>query len=135
MEDIAFCSRAIITFRPNINLDNLIGQTLKMMEEGFHIAYISNNENTEAAAFVGFRTFEMYRTGTIIYIDDLFTFEENRGKGYAGALLDYVHNFALEAGIQTVHLDSGYDLHPAHRLYLNKGYILPCHHFVKVVKA
>ncbi|WP_176885042.1 hypothetical protein [Dyadobacter soli] len=36
-----------------------------------------------------------------------------------------------EAGIQTIRLDSGYDLHDAHRLYLNKGYVLACNHFAR----
>jgi GNAT superfamily N-acetyltransferase len=132
-DDIKFCSRAILAFRPELKANSLVEQTLEMIKEGFQLIYIADDNDTEATSIAGFRTFEMYRTGRIIYIDDLFTFPENRGKGYAGALLDHIHLLAREEGIKTVHLDSGYHLHPAHRLYLNKGYILPCHHFAKTI--
>jgi GNAT superfamily N-acetyltransferase len=132
-EDINFCSKAVLTFRPNLDPDTLAEKTRNMMNEGFQLAYIANDENTEAAAIAGFRIFEMYRTGKIIYIDDLFTFEQYRGRGYAGALLDYIDMIAKKENILTVHLDSAYHLHPAHRLYLNKGYVLPCLHFAKTI--
>jgi len=132
-EDIEFCSAALLAFRPNLRPEVLTEQTLDMIEQGFRLIYIAEEENTHAVAIAGFRTFEMLRTGRIIYIDDLFTFQESRGKGYAGALLNYIHELALQSGISSVHLDSGFSLHPAHRLYLNKGYFLACHHFAKMI--
>jgi GNAT superfamily N-acetyltransferase len=132
--EIEFCKDAVLAFRTNLNAENYADLILKMMaEEQFKIAYIPNAEHTAAAAFVGFRTQMMLRTGRIIYIDDLFTMEDYRGLGYAGTLLDYVSGQALESGIQSIHLDSGYALHPAHRLYLNKGYVLACNHFAKKI--
>lgn len=132
-EDFKFCSRALLTFRPMLKEDELIAQSLRMLAEGFRLIYIADDSKNEAAAILGFREYEMYRTGRMIYIDDLFTFPEHRGKGYAGTLLDHVHQLASEGGIATVHLDSGFQLHPAHRLYLNKGYVLACHHFSKTI--
>ncbi len=133
-DDIKFCARALLTFRPMLKEDELMAQSQRMMAEGFRLIYITDESKNEAAAILGFRDYEMYRTGRIIYIDDLFTFPEHRGKGYAGALLDHVHELASAEGIISVHLDSGYQLHPAHRLYLNKGYVLPCHHFSKAIE-
>jgi len=132
-EDILFCSRAILSLRPMVNAEMLVEQTQRMMRQGFEMLYIANNNNTSAAAVAGYRTFEMYRMGKTIYIDDLFSLPESRGKGFAGALLDHIYLTALNAGIKTVHIDSGYDLHPGHSLFLNRGYILPCHHFVKII--
>lgn len=132
-EDIEFCRDALLAFRPNLNPDTVTAQTLRMMEQGFRLIYMADEKHIQAAAIAGFRTFEMLRTGQIIYIDDLFTFEENRGKGYASALLDHIHGLALQSGIKTVHLDSGFPLHAAHRLYLSKGYQLACHHFAKMI--
>lgn len=133
-EEIKFCARAILTFRPELKAETLVEQTLNMMKEGFQLIYIANESHTEAIAILGFRTFEMYRTSRIIYIDDLFTFPEGRGKGYAGALLDHVDMLALKAGIKSVHLDSGFHLYPAHRLYFSKGFVLPCQHFAKTIE-
>jgi GNAT superfamily N-acetyltransferase len=129
--DIQYCSRALLAFRPMLKPETLEAQSERMMKEGFKLLYIPDEAKSEAAAILGYRDYEMYRTGRIIYIDDLFTFPEHRGKGYAGALLDHLDQIGAENGISSVHLDSGYQLHPAHRLYLNKGFVLPCHHFAK----
>ncbi|SHM94059.1 GNAT family N-acetyltransferase [Mucilaginibacter sp. OK098] len=132
--DIICCSKALLEFRPMLKEEELVEQSLRMMEDGFRLIYISDESKKQASAILGFRIYEMYRTGRMIYIDDLFTLAEYRGKGLAGTLLDHVHFLAAKEGIKSVHLDSGYPLHPAHRLYLNKGYVLPCHHFAKSIE-
>ena len=132
--DIEFCRQVILEFRPNLDEKHFIDQILAMIKnEAFELVYIPTEDKTKAAAFIGFRTMQLLRTGSMIYIDDLFTLPEARGKGYAGALLDYVNRQAETAGIASVHLDSGYMLHDAHRLYLNKGYVLACNHFAKKI--
>lgn len=135
-EDIAAAREAILQFRTNLDPANFIEQVHQMMEnEYFELAYVPAEDHKKAAAFIGFRTMTTLRTGKIIYVDDLFTLPSYRGHGYAGALLDYVHQQAAEQGIDTVHLDSGFALHPAHRLYLSKGYVLACHHFARQIPA
>ncbi len=130
--DIEFCKEAILEFRSNLDRKKVVDQVFQMIaHEGFELAFIPDANNTKAAAFIGYRKLNMLRTGPIIYVDDLFTFTESRGKGYAGALLDYVNGQAINEGINSIHLDSGYALHTAHRLYLNKGYYLACNHFAK----
>lgn len=132
--DIEFCRQVILEFRPNLDEKHFVDQILAMIKnEAFELVYIPAEDSTKAAAFIGFRTMQLLRTGSIIYIDDLFTLPEARGKGYAGALLDYVKRQAETAEIASVHLDSGYMLHDAHRLYLNKGYVLACNHFAKKI--
>ncbi|HEY4287213.1 MAG TPA: GNAT family N-acetyltransferase [Puia sp.] len=106
-----------------------------MMDEGFRLFYISGEQNKKAAAFTGIRTYSMLRTGKMIYIDDLFTLPEYRGRGYAAALLDHVSEIAKNAGIRSVHLDTGYALHDAHRLYLKKGFFLAAHHLAQAIPA
>lgn len=132
-EDIIFCGKAILEFRPNLDPGTYVEQTLRMMKEGFRLLYVANEGETFASAILGFRIQEMLRTGVMIYIDDLFTFGASRGKGYAGMLLKHVDAIAGELGIKSVSLDSGFQLHPAHRLYLNSGYFLGAHHFVKML--
>jgi GNAT superfamily N-acetyltransferase len=132
--DIAFCKEAILEFRPNIDPETVVDQVFNMItEEKFELVFLPNADNTKAAAFISYRKLNMLRTGRIIYVDDLFTFAECRNKGYAGALLDYVNRQATDEGMKSIHLDSGYALHPAHRLYLNKGYYLACNHFAKAI--
>lgn len=134
-EEIAFCKDVLFAFRTNLEESTYIDLILEMIaNEKFTLVYIPNEDNTKAAGFVGYRVMHTLRTSWMIYIDDLYTDPDHRGKGYAGALLDYVDQEALEKGIQSIHLDSGYMLHDAHRLYLNKKYVLACNHFAKIVR-
>jgi GNAT superfamily N-acetyltransferase len=132
--DIEFCKEAILEFRPNLDPETVVDQVFQMInQEGFELVFLPNADNTKAGAFIGYRKLNMLRTGPMIYVDDLFTFPECRNQGFAGTLLDYVTHHATDEGIQSIHLDSGYTLHPAHRLYLNKGYYLACNHFAKAI--
>lgn len=130
--DIEFCKEAILEFRPNLDSQTVVDQVFQMInQEGFELVFLPNAYNTKAGAFIGYRKLNMLRTGPMIYVDDLFTFAECRNQGFAGALLDYVTHYATDEGMKSIHLDSGYALHSAHRLYLNKGYYLACNHFAK----
>ncbi|UIR54917.1 GNAT family N-acetyltransferase [Sphingobacterium sp. SRCM116780] len=131
-EQIAFCKDILFAFRTNLNDTTYMDLLMKMIEdERFKLVYIPADDNMRAVAFIGYRVMHTLRTSWMIYVDDLYTDPEHRGRGYAGALLDYVDQQATEAGIQSVHLDSGYELSDAHRLYFNKGYALTCNHFGK----
>jgi len=133
-EKIEACKEALFAFRPNLEENTYIDLITNMIKnEAFNLVYIPNKDNTKAAAFIGYRIQHTLRTSWMIYVDDLYTDPAYRGKGYAGALLDYVDSEAAKVKIQSVHLDSGYMLHDAHRLYLNKGYVLACNHFGKKV--
>ena len=132
--DVEFCKEAILEFRPNLDPETVVDQVVHMItQEGFELVFLPKADNTKAAAFIGYRKLNLLRTGPMIYIDDLFTFTECRNQGFAGALLDYVTRHAIGEGMKSIHLDSGYTLHPAHRLYLNKGYYLACNHFAKAI--
>jgi GNAT superfamily N-acetyltransferase len=134
-KDVAFCREVISGLRPDLDMDNFVPQIMEMMQEGYHLLYIADDDNQKAACFIGYRTLQMLRTGTIIYIDDLFTLSEYRGRGFARSLLNYVHRQAADSGIKSVHLDSGYTRHDAHRLYLNKGYVIECLHFAHTLPS
>ena len=134
-KDVAFCREVISGLRPDLDMDNFVPQVMEMMQEGYQLLYIADDDDQKAACFIGYRTLQMLRTGTIIYIDDLFTLPEYRGRGYARSLLNCVHRQAADGGIKSVHLDSGYTRHDAHRLYLNKGYVIECLHFAHTLPS
>lgn len=96
-------------------------------EEGFESVFISNANNTKVRAFIGYRKLNLPRTGPV---DDLFTFSQFIGQGYARALLENVASWAANEGIKVFTLMVA-TLHTMHRLYFNKGYYLAYDHFVK----
>jgi GNAT superfamily N-acetyltransferase len=86
-------------------------------------------ENNEAISACGFRYLTSLFDERYIYIDDLSTLSEARGKGHAGKLFDFVVEKAKNEGLKAVHLDSGHQRYDAHRLYLNKKMKIVYHHF------
>lgn len=130
-KDIERCWEVIEALRPHLTRDTFADQVLEQMQDGYRLIYIE--ENGIPVAFSGFRNIQHLYSGKIIYIDDLSTLPSARGKGYASALLDHIHRLARDTGRVAVHLDSGYQRRDAHRLYLNKGYVLASHHFERKV--
>ena len=127
--DIIKCMEVLQVLRPHIDARTFLPMVKEMLQEGYKLAYIE--EDNKAAAAIGYRHLQFLYNGKHIYIDDLVTLEEYRGKGYAGALLDFVESEAKQHGYSTVTLDSGHHRTTAHRLYLNKKYAITAHHFVK----
>lgn len=84
-----------------------------------------------AASVAGFRTGHSLAWGHYLYVDDLSTLPEQRGRGHARALLEWLRAEALRLGCDQVHLDSGVGSHRtnAHRAYLAHGMEISAHHF------
>ena len=128
-EDISKCWHVMYALRPHLVEETFVSTVQEMLTEGYQLAFIE--ENTKAVAAIGFRYLQYVFNGKHFYIDDLSTLPESRGKGYAGMLLEYVIELARQKGYTSVTLDSGYARNDAHRFYLNKGFVLASHHFLK----
>lgn len=131
-EDLISCRLPLLAFRAHLDADKYLDTMRAVINDGYQLAFITEDDG-EAAAIVGYRYINMLRTGKTIYIDDLFVLPEHRGKGYAINLLAHIRKIAETNQVKQVHLDSGYQLNPAHRLYLNQGFILNCLHFAYTV--
>lgn len=128
--DIEKCRRAIQALRPQLNDEIYLEAVKKTLADNRQIIFIE--ENNEAAAVAVFETgYNLFR-GNYIYIDDLSTLPEQRGKGFAGMLVDWILEFARHGNYAQVHLDSGVSeaRTNAHRLYLNKRFQVASLHFV-----
>ena len=130
--DIQKCWEVLLELRPHLTANDFISTVKEMMREGYQLAFIE--EDGTAVAAIGYRYLQYLYNGKHIYIDDLSTLPAARGKGYAGKLLDFVEAEAKAKGYKAVTLDSGYQRLDAHRLYLNKGFVLSSHHFSKTLK-
>ena len=133
-QEILDCWEVVKELRPHlVSPQQYLEQVKEMMQDGYQLLYVSvkAGEGNKAVSFAGFRNMHMLHTGKMIYIDDLGTLPDHRGHGYGSQLLDYIFQLAKDTGKTTVHLDSGYHRNTAHRLYLQKGFVLGSHHFVK----
>ena len=130
--DIYKCWKVIKQLRPHLQQEQFVSTIREMISEGYILGFIE--EKGKAVAAIGFRYLQFLYIGKHYYIDDLSTLEAEQGKGYAGKLLDFIFDLAKEKGFKAVTLDSGYQRHKAHRLYLNKGFKINSHHFVKEIE-
>lgn len=126
-EDFLKCWEVVHELRPHLDEDKYLTLMLYMLDEGYKMIYIE--ENGKAVSFCGYRITTMLHRGRSVYIDDLCTLPEVRGKGHGKALLDCVLKHAKKEELKSIHLDSGHHRHDAHRLYLNFGFKITSHHF------
>jgi GNAT superfamily N-acetyltransferase len=66
-----------------------------------------------------------------LYVDDLVTASDQRGRGVGAALLSELESRAREAGCGVLDLDSGADREDAHRFYFREGMVIRGLHFIR----
>jgi len=128
--DILKCRGAIQALRPLLTDDIYTDAVKQTLADNRQIIFVEDG-SPEAAAVAVFETgYNLFR-GKYIYIDDLSTLPTQRGKGYAGMLLDWIAEYARKEGFNEVHLDSGVNAArtDAQRLYFNKRFQVTSLHF------
>lgn len=103
---------------------------------GYHLVGIIPPGSSQAAAVLGYRLQHSLWLGRSLYIVDVATLPEWRGKGFADQLAVWSEAEALKLGCDAIHLDSGVGVErsAAHRLYMRHHYRIACHHFAKQLR-
>jgi GNAT superfamily N-acetyltransferase len=104
--------------------------------EGYRLAAAFEDGRDTAVAVAGFRIGHALAWGRKhLYVDDLSTLAEARGRGHGRALLDWLAEEAAREGCEQLHLDSGLfrERVDAHRLYFNAGYHVGALHFMRIL--
>ena len=131
---IAACLPGLRVLRPHLaglTNEEFVEKLVRQGQEGYRLVALTSKGRVRSIA--GFRVLEFLAWGKVLYVDDLVTLPDQTGKGYGGALLDWLIGQARREGCNELHLDSGYVRHDAHRLYLGRGMKLHCHHFSMVL--
>ena len=123
---VARCFPVFSVLRPHLTEALFIEGVARQTSETYKIAYIELEDEVSAAA--GYRIAHFLAFGKVLYIDDLVTHPERKNRGLGGALMDWLVEQARQLDCDAVELDTGFQRHDAHRLYLNKGFTLACHH-------
>ncbi len=124
--EIESCFPVFKALRPHVRQDDFLSQVRRQQAQSFRVLGLRYDDFVKSAA--GFRIAEFLAWGKVLYIDDLATLPGEQGQGFAGSLLDWLFEHAKQHQCQSVHLDTGYTRHAAHRLYLRKGMRFSCHH-------
>lgn len=130
-DEVRACFPVFNVLRPHLDEDEFVARVTRQAAETYQIVCIREGRRVVAAA--GYRIAHFLWSGKTLYIDDLITDPAETRRGLAGALLDWLIAESARSACVEIHLDSGYQRHDAHRLYLNKGFRLACHHFSRPV--
>jgi GNAT superfamily N-acetyltransferase len=126
-DQIMRCFPLMKVLRPHLEETKFLAAVRQQQTQGYHLLFVESDGTVKSAA--GYRIQAFLAWGKCLYIDDLITLPGATRQGLAGQLLDWLIDHARAEECDSVHLDSGYQRHHAHRLYLNKGFTLNCHHF------
>ncbi|MBI1320819.1 MAG: GNAT family N-acetyltransferase [Candidatus Hydrogenedens sp.] len=127
--DLRACHPVMLHLRPQLDdVDEFVSRVQRQREaQQYHLAYIALDGAPQA--LIGYRITENLSAGPHLYVDDLVTASEYRGRGLGRALMEWVTEEARRLGLSTLHLDSGVQRHPAHRLYISHGMDIVFYHF------
>ncbi len=127
ISEIEQCWDVAYVLRPHLNKNNWNATITEMMQnEKYSITGIMDED--KVVAFAGYRVMTSLHSGNIIYIDDLCTLENYRGKGFATQLLNHVKEIAISLGKEAVVLDTGFTNNTAQKVYLKNGFELTAVH-------
>jgi GNAT superfamily N-acetyltransferase len=88
-------------------------------------------DEDRCAAVAGWRLMASTAGLRKLYVDDLVTASELRGRGYGAELLGELESRAREAGCSALDLDSGIAREEAHRFYFREGLAIGAFHFIR----
>jgi GNAT superfamily N-acetyltransferase len=130
--EAALAARALLELRPQLgDAAALAARAEAQRAAGYRLAAAFEPGEREAAAAAGFRVAENLAWGRFMYVDDLVTRPDRRGRGHGAALMRWLEEQARREGCGELHLDSGVgpERESAHRLYLAQRLRISAHHF------
>jgi GNAT superfamily N-acetyltransferase len=130
--DIGRCFAVMHELRPQLIAEEFVERVRRQQESGYRLLCLENEGEIKSVA--GFRVSENLAWGRFLYVDDLVTKATDLGKGYGGALFEWLLQHAKAQGCDQFHLDSGVQRHRAHQFYHAKGMAITSHHFAVKLK-
>lgn len=132
-EDIQKCFPVMSQLREGFSTEEFVSQVVRQKKSGYILNYLYVDDQIMAVA--GWRIRESLAMGRHIYVEDLVTREELRGKGLGDALLDYIVKRGTDEGCSIVLLDSGVQRFAAHRFYLRKRFEIRGYLFARFIAS
>lgn len=132
--ETARAAAALLELRPAyLDADTIAARADALRAAGYRLVAVLEDGEHEAAAAAGFRVGESLGWGRYLYVDDLVTRAERRGRGHGAQLMRWLEQEARRLACHSLHLDSGVgpERADAHRLYLGQRMLISSHHFAK----
>lgn len=125
------CFPVLKELRTHLEEPDFLPQLKRQEAHGYQLAFVQ--DAGEVVAVAGFWLDEAFAYGRYMYVHDLVTSAGARSAGHGRALMDFLKEFAKDAGCVQLHLDSGVQRFAAHKFYLREGFHIASHHFQLVL--
>jgi GNAT superfamily N-acetyltransferase len=133
--ETALAGRAMLELRPHLATVEAFVTAVDRVQRpaGYRLVASFEDGVDDAAAVAGFRIQQNLVSGRHMYVDDLVTAAERRGRGHADALFEWMFAEARRQDCSQFHLDSGVmpDRADAHRFYFRHGLRISSYHFLR----
>ena len=133
--ETARAARALLELRPQFGDAAALAARVDELQRpgGYRVLGSFEDGAEDASAASGFRVMETLFAGRLLYVDDLVTLPEARGRGHADALFAHLDQEAERLGCDQLHLDSGVgpERADAHRFYFRHGMRIVSYHFAR----
>jgi ribosomal protein S18 acetylase RimI-like enzyme len=130
-------AETLLELRPHWgDAETLARRIASQREDGYRVVASFDDGDDVAGAVAGFRLGRNTHRGSHLYVDDLVTRADRRGRGHAHAAMALVEEIARAAGCDELHLDSGVgpEREAAHRFYFRHGMRITSYHFTKPLR-
>lgn len=129
---------AILQLRPRWKTNEALVAFIdtRLRPIGYRIAGVFEDNPAVAVSVIGFRESWSTAWDHYLYVDDVSTIADARGRGYADLLMGWVITEARRLKCEAVQLDSGVgeDRSAAHRLYMKNHLRITAHHFARAIQ-
>jgi GNAT superfamily N-acetyltransferase len=133
--ETALSARAMLELRPHVGSVEALVTAIDRVQRptGYRLVASFEDGEADAAAVAGFRVQQNLVSGRHMYVDDLVTAADRRGRGHADALFSWMYDEARRQGCAQFHLDSavGPERADAHRFYFRHGLRIVSYHFAR----
>jgi len=133
--DTELAARALLELRPDSGPVEALVTAVDRVHRpaGYRLVASFDDGERDAAAVAGFRIEEKLAWGRFLYVDDLVTAADRRGRGHADRLFEWLYEEAARRHCTQFHLDSGVgpERADAHRFYFRHGMRITSYHFAR----
>ncbi len=132
-EELTACFPVISQLRPDLKgVEEWVERASDMSTEGYRV--LAAWENDRVVAIAGYRRMENLIHDHFLYVDDLVTAEDERGKGLGSALLTELSAIGIDEYCGRLVLDTAATNESARRFYKREGLIDAVIGFVKPLR-
>ena len=118
--------------RPHLTPELLAAVYAEGYPQGLRFTAVYDEQDL-CTAVAGWRLIATTVAVRKLYVDDLVTVADHRGRGIGRALLQELERRARQAGCRAIDLDSAVTRADAHRFYLRERMAITSFHFARVL--